>query len=82
MGPFEIAVTVGAAAVAAVVFFVIGYFLRKATAEKKIHSAEAESKRLVDEAKKDAEAAKKEILVEAKDVINSIKRQRAWRGCF
>ena len=55
MGPFEIAVTVGAAAVAAVVFFVIGYFLRKATAEKKIHSAEAESKRLVDEAKKDAE---------------------------
>ena len=75
MGPFEIAVTVGVAAVAAVVFFVIGYFLRKATAEKKIHSAEAEAKRLVDEAKKDAEAAKKEILVEAKDEAFKIKNE-------
>jgi ribonuclease Y len=58
-----------------VVFFIIGYFLRKATAEKKIKSAEAESKRMVDEAKKDAEAAKKEILVEAKDEAFKIKNE-------
>ena len=62
MGPFEIAVVAGVGVAAAVVFFIIGYFLRKATAEKKIKSAEAESKRMVEEAKKDAEAAKKEII--------------------
>ena len=75
MGPFEIAVVAGVGVAAAVVFFIIGYFLRKATAEKKIKSAEAESKRMVDEAKKDAEAAKKEILVEAKDEAFKIKNE-------
>ena len=75
MGPFEIAVVAGVGVAAAVVFFIIGYFLRKATAEKKIKSAEAESKRMVEEAKKDAEAAKKEILVEAKDEAFKIKNE-------
>ncbi len=59
--------------VAAVIFTIIGYFLRKMSAEKAIHSAEAESKRLLDEGRKEAEAAKKEILVEAKDEAFKIK---------
>lgn len=59
--------------VAAVIFSVLGFFLRKLLAEKKIKSAEAEAVRLVDEARKDAEAAKKEILVEAKDEAFKIK---------
>ncbi len=59
--------------VAAVIFTIIGYFLRKLSAEKAIHSAEAESKRLLDEGRKEAEAAKKEILVEAKDEAFKIK---------
>ena len=58
---------------AAVIFFFVGFFLRKVLAEKKIGSAEAEVKRLVEEAQKDAEAAKKEILVEAKDEALQIK---------
>lgn len=59
MGPAEIAVVAGVGIAAAVIFFIVGYFLRKATAEKKIKSAEAEAQRLVDEARKDAESAKK-----------------------
>ncbi|MBO4366277.1 MAG: ribonuclease Y [Clostridia bacterium] len=58
---------------AAVVFFLIGFFVRRFIAEKKIGSAEQEAKRLVDDAKKDAEASKKEILVEAKDQAFKIK---------
>ena len=58
---------------AAVIFFFVGFFLRKVLAEKKIGSAEAEVKRMVEEGKKEAEAAKKEILVEAKDEAFKIK---------
>lgn len=62
-----------AAVVAAVIFFILGYIVRKLSAEKTIRSAEAEAKRLVGEGKKEAEAAKKEILVEAKDEAFKIK---------
>lgn len=73
MGPFEIALIAGVGIGAAVIFFVVGFFLRKTLAEKKIQSAEAESLRLVEEGRKEAEAAKKEILVEAKDEAFKIK---------
>ena len=73
MGPYGVVVAAGVGIAAAVIFFVIGYFFRKATAEKKIKSAEAESTRMVEEAKKEAEATKKEILVEAKDEAFKIK---------
>jgi len=45
----------------------IGYFLRKRTAEAKIGSAEKEADNIVVKAKSDAEAARKEILLEAKE---------------
>ena len=58
--------------VSAVVFFFVGYFIRKKTAESKIDSAEKEAQRILDNAKKDAENAKKEEIVKAKEeIINS-----------
>ncbi len=61
------------AAVAAVLFFIVGYLVRKATAEKAIKSAELESKRIIEDATKAAETAKKEKLVEAKEEALKIK---------
>lgn len=45
----------------------LGYILRRVIGEAKISSAEAEAKRIVDEAVKAAETKKREILVEARD---------------
>ena len=63
----------GLIAGAAVLFFLIGFVLRKMTAERKIGSAEAEAKRIIDDAAKTAETAKKEKLVEAKEEALRIK---------
>ena len=49
--------------------FFLGYARRKSTAEAKIGSAELEAKRIVDEAAKDAESAKKNAVIEAKEQI-------------
>lgn len=47
--------------------FILGYMIRKKTAEAVIGSAEKEAESIILEAKKSAEARKKEILVEAKE---------------
>lgn len=52
-----------------------GYTVRKKTAESKIGSAEKEAKRIVDDAVKDAEAKKKEMIVEAKEDILKAKTE-------
>jgi ribonucrease Y len=44
-----------------------GYFVRKSLAEKEVDSAEARARTLVQDAQREAEAAKREALVEAKD---------------
>jgi ribonuclease Y len=44
-----------------------GYFVRKSMAEKEVDSAETRARTLVQEAQREAEAAKREALVEAKD---------------
>ena len=49
---------------------VLGIVYRKKVAEKEISSAEAESKRIINEAIKSAESKKKEALLEAKDEIH------------
>ena len=54
-------------AAALVVGFPVGFFVRRGIGERKIGSAEAEAKRLLEEGKKGAEARKKEILLEAKE---------------
>jgi len=60
--------------IACIVMFVVGlaagYYVRRFIAESKIGVAEAEAARVIDEASKEAEARKKEILLEAKDEIH------------
>ncbi|GAF09768.1 hydrolase [Paenibacillus pini JCM 16418] len=53
--------------VAALFFgFVIGYFIRKSLAEAKISSAEEAAVQIVESAKKEAEAQKKETVLEVR----------------
>ena len=58
-----------AAAVCGVACFFIGVAHRRRVAEAKIGSAEAEAKRLVNDAIKSAEQRRKEVILEAKDEI-------------
>ena len=58
-----------AAAVSGVACFFIGVSHRRKVAEAKIGSAEAEAKRLVNDAIKSAEQRRKEVILEAKDEI-------------
>lgn len=53
----------------------IGYFLRKRTAEKKIKSAEDEAHSIVFEATKAAETSKKEKVIEAKEEIHKMRSE-------
>ena len=53
------------------IFFFVGYFSRKRIAERKVHSAEDLAKKLLDDAKKEAESKKRESLLEAKDELYS-----------
>lgn len=57
------------AVIFAVIGVVIGYIVRKRTAEKLISSAELYSNKLVAEAKREAESEKKTKLIEAKEEI-------------
>lgn len=61
--------------ICALIGIVIGIIIRKNISESKIGSAEEEAKRLVDEAVKDAETKKKEILVEAKDEAHKMRNE-------
>ena len=62
--------------VAAVVFaLVIGYLVRKYLAEAKIASAEAESKKIREEAERHVEAKKRESVLEAKEEILKLRSE-------
>ena len=56
--------------VTAVVFFAIGVVYRKKVGEREIGSAELEATRLINEAIRNGESRKKEMLLEAKDEIH------------
>lgn len=58
---------------ALVIGIFVGYVLRKSSAEGKIGSAESEAKRILDEAERDSEAKKKEVLLEAKEEIHRLR---------
>jgi ribonuclease Y len=51
-----------------------GYFVRKSQAEREVGSAEARAKTILDSAERDAEAAKREALIEAKDEIFQMRK--------
>lgn len=59
----------------AFVGIVVGYLIRKRIAEKEISSAEELAKQIVEEGRKNAEVAKKEALLEAKDENHKIRQQ-------
>lgn len=54
---------------------VVGYLVRKSIAEKKISSAEELAKQIVEEGHRNAETAKKEALLEAKDENFQLRQQ-------
>src|SRR5699024_7996884 len=58
-----------------IVGIVVGYLFRKSIAEAKISSAETLAKQIVDEAHWNADAAKKEALLEAKDENHQLRQQ-------
>ncbi|GGK00547.1 ribonuclease Y [Lentibacillus kapialis] len=62
-------------AVILIVGIVVGYLVRKSIAEAKISSAENLAKQIVDEAHRNADAAKKEALLEAKDETHNLRQQ-------
>ncbi len=75
LGLTEIIITVAVAVVTLALGVVIGYFIRKSSAEAKIGSAEAHAKKIVDEAVANAEAKKKELIVEAKEETLRLKTE-------
>ncbi len=68
---------------AVLVSFAIGYLARKSIAEAKIASAEAQSKKIIEDAEKAAEAKKREALLEAKEEVlklrNEVERENKER---
>lgn len=57
------------------IFFGIGFFTRKSIAEAKISSAEQAAIVIVENAKKEAEAQKKETVLEAKDEVHKLRSE-------
>ena len=60
--------------ISAVIFTIVGFFIRKLIAESKIKSAEEEAKRILEQAKKDAENERKEQIVKAKEEVISARK--------
>ncbi|CAI6028869.1 ribonuclease Y [Cohnella sp. JJ-181] len=61
--------------VVGVLFFGIGYVVRKSIAEAKISSAEEAAKQIVENAKKEADALRKETVLEAKDEVHKLRNE-------
>ena len=54
---------------------VVGYLIRKGTAEAKLGSAETQAKRMLDDAMKNAESVRKESVLSAKEEIFQMKKE-------
>ncbi len=63
------------ALLALIVGLFVGYLIRKSIAEAKISSAEELAKQIVEEGRKNAEAAKREALLEAKDENHRLRQE-------
>ena len=69
-------IAVVCAVAAGVVCFFVGIAHRKKQAELAMGSAEQEAKRIISEAIKTAEAKKKEAVLEGKDEIHRLRKER------
>lgn len=56
-------------------FFGIGYWVRKSIAEAKISSAEKAAEQILENARKEADALKKETILEAKDEVHKLRAE-------
>ena len=72
---WDIIIPVAVGVAALVIGVLVGYFLRKKTAEAKISSAEEYAKKVMDEAVDLAESKKKSMLLEAKEEIFKAKNE-------
>ncbi|ALC90944.1 ribonuclease [Bacillus sp. FJAT-18017] len=54
---------------------VVGYFIRKSFAEKQIAGAKSAAEQILEDARRDADASKKEALLEAKDEIHKLRTE-------
>jgi ribonuclease Y len=70
----DLLTTIVITVIAAIVAFLIGYFIRKMTAESKITSAEIAAKKIVEDAKREAETEKKEVLFNAKEEVHELRQ--------
>ena len=61
--------------VSAIIFFFVGYTMRKKIAESKLRVAEEEAKRIIDSAVKEAENRKKEEIFKAKEEIMNSRKE-------
>ena len=68
IGQYVVGAVIGVA-IGAIVGILIGYIVRKKSAEKRIGSAEAQAKRLLEDAMRNAESKRKEMILEAKEKI-------------
>lgn len=75
MGGAELIEKVIVGIICALIGIAIGIIIRKNISESKIGSAEEEAKRIIDEAVKESETKKKEILVEAKDEAHKFRNE-------
>ncbi|HSH36421.1 ribonuclease Y, partial [Schnuerera sp.] len=57
----------------AIIGIIIGFYIRKTIGERKIGNAEELAKKIVEDANRDAETNKKELLLEAKEEIHRIR---------
>ena len=71
----KLGLAIGLIAAALAVGAAIGFLIRRFVAEKKIGSAEAEAKRILTDCAQQAEAIKKEKLLEAKDEILRLRNE-------
>ena len=69
------ALYIGLAALAAAVFFALGYFLRKYHAKKKIRNAEDKAKKLTETAKSEADKIRHEAELHAKDLLLKLRTE-------
>ncbi|MDW7651869.1 MAG: ribonuclease Y [Bacillota bacterium] len=60
--------------ITAIVAALVGYFARKQIAESKIGSAEQQAKTVLEEAEKQAQAAKREKIIEAKEEVHKLRK--------
>ncbi|MBR2634355.1 MAG: ribonuclease Y [Clostridia bacterium] len=67
MGAIEIVILIGVAVLTLLCGFFCGVVYRKRIAEKKIGTAEGQAERIVEEARRQGEQRKKELLLEAKE---------------